>query len=112
MWLTLYQCFFTLPSVRCGKDFPVLVKILIFIILQTSSQRTFAISLQLFPASLMCFSRNSSAGVQGVFVRPFFAGGGPLPSAWVGAGCPVASAKLELVGMGAGAIGLGVICVG
>lgn len=53
--LTLYQCFFTLPSVLLGK--------------------VFAISLQLFPWSLICFSLCSSAGDQGVLVRPFFAGG-------------------------------------
>lgn len=33
---------------------------------------TFAISLQLFPASLIALSLCSSSGVQGVFVRPFF----------------------------------------
>ena len=32
---------------------------------------TFAISLHEFPASLICFSLSSSAGVQGVFVRLF-----------------------------------------
>ena len=52
---TLYQCFFTLPSVRVGK--------------------VFAISLQLAPASRNAFSRCSSAGVQGVLVRPFLATG-------------------------------------
>ena len=52
---TLYQCFFTLPSVRRGK--------------------VFAISLQLLPASRNVFSRCSSAGVQGVFVRPFLGKG-------------------------------------
>lgn len=36
---------------------------------------TFAISAQLFPASLIVFNLCSSAGVQGVFVRLFFAGG-------------------------------------
>jgi len=48
---TLYQCFFTLPSVLVGK--------------------VFAISLQLLPASRSVFKRCSSAGVQGVFVLPF-----------------------------------------
>jgi hypothetical protein len=52
---TLYQCFFTLPSVRKGN--------------------VFAISLQLLPASRSVLSRCSSAGVQGVFVRPFFGKG-------------------------------------
>lgn len=52
-WRTLYQCFFTLPSVRVGN--------------------VLAISLQLLPASLKVFSLCSSAGVQGVLVRPFFA---------------------------------------
>ena len=63
---TLYQCFFTLPSVRVGK--------------------VLAISLQLLPASRRVFSRCSSAGVHGVFVLPFFATGlgnvaeeGPIP---------------------------------
>ena len=46
---TLYQCFFTLPSVRVGK--------------------VFAISLQLLPASRKVFSLCSSAGVHGVFVE-------------------------------------------
>lgn len=36
---------------------------------------TFAISLQLWPASRICFSLCSSAGVHGVFVRLFFAFG-------------------------------------
>lgn len=52
---TLYQCFFTLPSVLEGN--------------------VFAISLQLLPASLNVLRRCSSAGVQGVLVRPFFATG-------------------------------------
>jgi len=52
--------FFTLPSVRRGK--------------------VFAISLQLLPASRSVLSRCSSAGVQGVFVRPFFGNG--LGSVW------------------------------
>lgn len=52
---TLYQCFFTLPSVRVGK--------------------VFAISLQLAPASRNAFKRCSSAGVHGVFVLPFFTTG-------------------------------------
>lgn len=37
---------------------------------------TFAISLQLFPASLIVLSLCSSAGVHGVFVRLFFLGSG------------------------------------
>lgn len=49
---TLYQCFFTLPSVRVGN--------------------VLAISLQLLPASRNALSLCSSAGVHGVFVRPFF----------------------------------------
>lgn len=36
---------------------------------------TFAISLQLFPASLICFNVCSSFAVHGVFVRPFFTTG-------------------------------------
>lgn len=49
---------------------------------------TFAISLQLFPASLICFSRSSSAGVQGVLVLLFFTFGSCAPAsasaAWGG----------------------------
>lgn len=44
-------------------------------LLQTFRSHTFAISAQLLPASLMVFSLCSSAAVQGVFVRLFFAGG-------------------------------------
>ncbi len=39
------------------------------------AKRTFAISAQELPLSLICFRRSSSAGVHGVFVRLFFAGG-------------------------------------
>ena len=38
--------------------------------------QTLAISAQLLPASRICLSLNSSAGVQGVFVRLFLTGGG------------------------------------
>jgi hypothetical protein len=41
----------------------------------TPERLTLAISAQLFPASLMFFNLCSSAGVHGVFVRLFFAGG-------------------------------------
>jgi len=41
----------------------------------TQESLTFAISAQLFPASLIFFNLCSSAGVHGVFVRLFFAGG-------------------------------------
>jgi len=44
----------------------------------TEHQLTFAISAQLFPASLIVFNLCSSAGVQGVFVRLFLAGGGAI----------------------------------
>jgi len=71
--------------------------------------QTFAISLQLLPASLICFNLCSSAGVHGVFVRPFFAGGGPGISC---AGAVVVagegSAPTGAAVDGAGAIGLGV----
>jgi hypothetical protein len=71
-----------------------------------------AISLQLFPASLICFNLNSSAGDHGVFVLPFFAGGGALGCSIVVAGPTEGSAKLAVVAAGgAGAMGLGVICV-
>ena len=46
--------------------------------LECKSRLTFAISAQLFPASLMVLSLCSSAGVQGVLVRLFLAGGGPI----------------------------------
>ena len=42
--------------------------------------QTLAISAQLLPESRICLSLSSSAGVQGVFVRFFFAGGGRAPS--------------------------------
>lgn len=62
---TLYQCFFTLPSVRAGK--------------------VLAISLHELPASRRALRRCSSAGVHGVLVRPFLATG--LGSCGVGGGC-------------------------
>jgi hypothetical protein len=72
---TLYQCFFTLPSVRVGNDyFAVLVLPLCKPTCGPDSV-TFAISAQLFPASRMFFSRSSSAGVHGVLVRLFLGGG-------------------------------------
>jgi hypothetical protein len=47
---------------------------------------TFAISLQEFPASLICFNLSSSAGVHGVFVRLFLSfgscAGASLSAAW------------------------------
>ena len=50
---------------------------------------TFAISLQLFPASRMVFNLCSSAGVQGVLVLLFLAGGADVEdSAMVGVGSP------------------------
>jgi hypothetical protein len=48
---------------------------------------TFAISAQLFPASLIVFNLCSSAGVQGVFVRLFFAGG-PIGETILGSSIP------------------------
>ena len=71
--------------------------------------QTFAISLQLLPASLICFNLCSSAGVHGVLVRPFFAGGGPGIS-WVGVAAVAGegSAPAGATVDGAGAIGLGV----
>jgi len=60
--LTLYQCFLTLPSVLVGK--------------------VFAISLQLQFWSRICFNLCSSAGVQGVFVRPFFGAGLGISTPW------------------------------
>lgn len=61
--MSLYQCFFTLPSVRDGN--------------------AFAISPQLLPASRIVFSLCSSVAVQGVFVLPFFL---PAPSRGAGTG--------------------------
>ena len=65
---------------------------------------TFAISLQLFPASLICFNLCSSAGVHGVFVRLFFRGscvGGSAsaPGAAVDALLASAPAAVALVAM-------------
>jgi hypothetical protein len=68
---------------------------------------TFAISLQLFPASLICFNLSSSAGVHGVFVRLFLSlgscgevstsgAGGTALLAWVSA----ASLELDMVSGG------------
>lgn len=57
--------------------------------LQGSNSRTFAISLQLLPASRMVFSLCSSAGVHGVFVLLFLGGGAAKDdSANVGDGSP------------------------
>ena len=72
--LTLYQCFFTLPSVRVGNVYLYVS----FLCHQwpTGYSPTLAISAQLFPASRIAFSRCSSAGVHGVLVRLFLAGGG------------------------------------
>jgi hypothetical protein len=77
-------------------------------IVPTPRAHTFAISAQLLPASRICFSRSSSAGVHGVFVRLFFAGGGAGVSS-AGAGC--AGAVAGWVGAGAGAAaGTGCCC--
>lgn len=90
--LTLYQCFFTLPSVLVGK--------------------VFAISAQLLPASLICFKRNSSAGVQGVLVRLFLAGGGagavPLSCTGTGAGAATCGGGIAMGAEG----GAGVVTTG
>lgn len=74
--MSLYQCFFTLPSVLWGN--------------------VLAISAQLFPASRIFFKRCSSAGVQGVFVRLFFAGGPIVGEAILGS-----SVLFEEVAVGA-----------
>lgn len=81
--MSLYQCFLTLPSVLAGK--------------------VLAISAQLEPESLICFRRSSSAGVHGVFVRLFLAGGA-CGAGWAfstGVGGWVAA------GIGAGGVGTG-----
>lgn len=62
---------------------------------------TFAISLQLCPASLICFSLCSSPGVHGVFVRLFFAFGSEA-----GASASVAGAALSLSAGPAAVVGL------
>lgn len=57
--------------------------------IQGSNPPTFAISLQLLPASRIVFSLCSSAGVHGVFVLLFFGGGADNDdSAKVGDGSP------------------------
>ena len=84
--LTLYQCFFTLPSVRLGNVFSSLIS---YLSLHDGELLTFAISLQLLPASRMVFNLCSSAGVQGVLVLLFLAGGADVEdSAMVGVGSP------------------------
>ena len=50
------------------------------------AEHTFAISLQLCPASRICFSLCSSAAVHGVFVRLFFAFGSGRGASASGAG--------------------------
>ena len=56
---------------------------------QDDNPRTFAISLQLLPASRIVFNLCSSAGVHGVFVLLFFGGGAEKDdSAKVGDGSP------------------------
>lgn len=105
MWLALYQCFLTLPSVRDGNASYLSVTVFIFLWLQLL-EHTFAISLQLLPASLICFSLCSSAGVQGVFVRPFFAGGGPDVSVTDEATAAVDDSATGVAADGAGAIGV------
>lgn len=57
---------------------------------RVSSVPTFAISLQLFPASLICFNRSSSAGVHGVFVRLFLSLGSCAGLSTSAATCGVA----------------------
>jgi hypothetical protein len=107
MWLALYQCFLTLPSVRDGNASYLSVTVFIFLWSQLL-EHTFAISLQLLPASLICFSLCSSAGVQGVFVRPFFAGGGPGVSVTDETTAAADDSATGAAADGAGAIGLGV----
>lgn len=62
-----------------------------------------AISAQLEPESLICFRRSSSAGVHGVFVRLFLAGGG------CAAGWELSTGVAGWVGaaIGAGGVGTG-----
>ena len=104
----MYQCFLTLPSVRFGKVYD-------------PHQRdrdgegqgesffTSAILLHEVPASLNSFRRFSSAGVQGVLVLVFLAGGADEPSAaaseaWLGPpGSP--GAPSDETGSGADALG-------
>src|SRR4051794_2178379 len=86
--MSLYQCFFTLPSVRVGN----VCKLLARTTLHDHHQQTLAISAQLLPASRICFSRSSSAGVHGVFVLLFLAGGGLAPESSAGGGAAAAGA--------------------
>lgn len=67
---------------------------------------TFAISAQLFPASRIVFNLCSSAGVHGVLVLLFLAGGGPIGEAViVGASAPVVvGAALDGPDIGDGAV--------
>ena len=70
----MYQCFFTLPSVRVGN----VLSHRVFSMRNTPQiplskfEQTFAISLQVLPASRMVLSLCSSSAVHGVLVRPFF----------------------------------------
>src|ERR1700712_3610669 len=75
--LTLYQCFLTDPSVLLGNVYQSMFSFETLVRPQPPNcfYLTFAISAQVLPASRIVFNLCSSAGVQGVFVRLFFAGG-------------------------------------
>lgn len=87
----MYQCFLTLPSVRLGNVYHEVSVPTLYernpVIYWTL---TFAISAQLFPASLMFFNLCSSAGVHGVLVRLFLAGGSKGADAILGSTTPAA----------------------
>lgn len=86
---TLYQCFLTLPSVLLGNVCDAVSDFCPCTTPASSLVRhTFAISAQLFPASLMFFNLCSSAGVQGVLVRLFFVGGPVGESVMLGSSMP------------------------
>ena len=76
---TLYQCFFTLPSVRFGNSCETTVS-LSRLRAQAVKVRTLAMSLHVLPWSLIALSLFSSAGVHGVLVLDFFGGGWPASS--------------------------------
>lgn len=105
--MSLYQCFLTLPSVLVGKVYGIgLVWVLPKVVCYHCVMcRTLAISAQLCPASRICLRRSSSAGVHGVFVRLFLAGGG-WAAAWLLSA--VGGAGWVGVAIAAGGVGTGI----
>lgn len=85
---TLYQCFFTLPSVLVGNDFEHQQRHVSQS--ATASLITFAISLQPLFSPRICCNFCSSSGVHGVFVLPFFL----VPDSGIGAGAVTNAASV------------------